>query len=736
MDTNNFITIGIDFGTSSFCSGGYSGRFSIIENDNSRELLNFLTKKPVEEANFSFGAISEEKIRSNLKDIVFDYKILLAKDYDEIIRENLERMPFHLEKSKQNRVRIILGNNSFEPEQILALFIEKIKDLAEKKFKKTVNSCVITVPCCFNNSERQAVIDSVNIAGIPNVSLINDNTAVATTLAYENKLIKGKNILIFNLGAYYLNLSICDIINGCIYIKASSSFPNMGGRKIDLTMARYLFKNTQNIDFKSENDKKKFFQILIFECEKAKIKLSYSDSTDITIMSILPNDQDFNATLSKKNFDEINEELFSKYLEHVQDLLNRINLKKDDLGEIIMVGGSSRIPKVRDLLSEFFSKNVNLSQNASEAVAFGAIIRAGFLSKQKLTSNNGYCYEEISSNNYFLNITMNDEEKFCLKKHWFENLPVVKNIDFYLKNQNIKFKLQLFEQEKLIWSKNFSGQVERGSFTLNVENNGIVNIDIKLLSNASKIELVNDEKKYCLSNDKKEVLSKWITEIKKQQEKKIQIQTVKNSIESSCYSLKQWLDGTFCQSSSEYYVLSKQLDDSLKSLKEKSNFAEIDEKLKYLEIIRQSVKNEKDTWSSLTCLRLNINVLIFKLENLQNLKDDNFERLERLKNYQKKLVLNEIISDNNELNKIIKDVYNDKEYIEQVILCQVYSLFESFKNDKKISGKNFVKICKKINIENCADKKNLEGKLKSILGSDLFEEIKSTESFSSLWNLI
>jgi len=338
------------------------------------------------------------------------------------------------------------SGEQFSPEEITSIVLRKLKESSEKHLGKEVTGAVISVPNGFTDSQRQATIDAVFLAGFNNYLLLNETTAAAIAYAYDKKIENTINILVYDLGGYYLNLSIIKIRNGVVEVISARSYPELGGQIYDFRMAEYLLKKIENSSNQNISKSPKVIQTLLVECEKAKRNLSNSLESYHEIDSLFEDDgEEFSFEFNREEFENINDDLFKQTISHVKRMIEDSQLEKKQIDEILLIGGSTRIPKIQLLLLEFFDgKAVNQTMNANETVVYGAAIQAAFLSGHKLKTNNGSKFLDNVNRKFSLKLFDNNDEdliEFLLKEN--HSLPL--NQTFVLK-KNLISTLFRFER--------------------------------------------------------------------------------------------------------------------------------------------------------------------------------------------------------------------------------------------------------------------------------------------------
>jgi len=377
--------IGIDLGTTFSCVGVFKkGRVEIIAND----LGNRITPSYVafSDTERLIGEAAKNQATLNPENTLFDIKRLIGRDYtDHTVQSDMKLLPFKiLNKNGKPNVRVqVKGDDKvFAPEEISAMVLTKMKEVAESYLGKKVSAAVITVPAYFNDAQRQATKDAGAIAGLNVLRIINEPTAAAIAYGFDQED-QEKNIMVYDLGGGTFDVSILTIDSGVFEVLSTAGDTHLGGEDFDQRVMQYLlkqFKKKGGVDCSKD---KKAIQKLRRESERAKRTLSQQHQAKIEIESFCQG-EDLSLTLSRAKFEELNMDLFKKTLKPVQQTLEDAKLSKGEIDEVILVGGSTRIPKVQQLLKDFFNgKEPNRGINPDEAVAYGAAVQAGVLSKDE-----------------------------------------------------------------------------------------------------------------------------------------------------------------------------------------------------------------------------------------------------------------------------------------------------------------------------------------------------------------
>jgi heat shock protein 5 len=375
--------IGIDLGTTYSCVGVMkNGRVEIIANDQGNRITpSYVAFTPDGER--LIGDAAKNQLTSNPENTVFDAKRLIGREWGEkSVQHDAKFFPFKLlERDNKPHIEVTVSEGTtkqFAPEEISAMVLTKMKETAEAYLGKKVTHAVVTVPAYFNDAQRQATKDAGVIAGMTVMRIINEPTAAAIAYGLDKK--EGEtNILVFDLGGGTFDVSLLTIDNGVFEVVSTNGDTHLGGEDFDQKVMNYfmgMYKKKKGKDIKKDN---RAVQKLRREVEKAKRTLSTQYQVKVEIESFFDG-EDFSETLSRAKFEELNMELFKSTLKPVKRVLEDAGMQKDEINEIVLVGGSTRIPKVQQLVKNFFDKKEpNTGINPDEAIAFGASVQAGIL---------------------------------------------------------------------------------------------------------------------------------------------------------------------------------------------------------------------------------------------------------------------------------------------------------------------------------------------------------------------
>ncbi|GAM23468.1 hypothetical protein SAMD00019534_066430 [Acytostelium subglobosum LB1] len=376
--------IGIDLGTTYSCVGVWQNdRVEIIANDQGNKTTpSYVAFNDVERL---IGDSAKNQVALNPTNTVFDAKRIVGRNFsDPVVQADMKHWPFKVIASDNDRPVIQVDfkgeTKTFKPEEISSMVLIKMKETAESYLGKSVSNAVITVPAYFNDAQRQATRDSGMIAGLNVQRIINEPTAAA--IAYGLEKCKGmgeRNILIFDLGGGTFDVSLLTIEDGVFEVRATAGDTHLGGEDFDNRMVVHFVEEFKRKHKKDLMTNQRALRRLRTACERAKRTLSSSTNASIEIDALIDG-LDFYTSLSRARFEELNADLFRNCLDPVERVLKDAKMDKKSVNEIVLVGGSTRIPKVQHLLQEYFNgKELNKSINPDEAVAYGAAIQAAII---------------------------------------------------------------------------------------------------------------------------------------------------------------------------------------------------------------------------------------------------------------------------------------------------------------------------------------------------------------------
>jgi heat shock protein 5 len=375
-------TVGIDLGTTYSCVGVYkNGKVEIIANDQGNRITPSWVAFTEEER--LIGDAAKNQAAINPENTVFDVKRLIGRKYgDTTVQHDKKLLPYKIVDSGGKPYVEVLykkEKKTYSPEEVSAMVLTKMKEVAEAFLGKEIKNAVVTVPAYFNDAQRQATKDAGTISGLNVLRIINEPTAAAIAYGLDNKGGE-KNILVFDLGGGTFDVSLLTIDNGVFEVIATNGDTHLGGEDFDRRILDYVLKLFKKKSGKDASKDKKALAKLRREVERAKRALSNTHQQRIEIEGFFDG-ADLSETVTRAKFEELCMDLFKKTLGPVEKVLDDASLKKNQVDELVLVGGSTRIPKVQQLLQDYFNgKEPNKGINPDEAVAYGAAVQGGILS--------------------------------------------------------------------------------------------------------------------------------------------------------------------------------------------------------------------------------------------------------------------------------------------------------------------------------------------------------------------
>jgi len=380
------IGIGIDLGTTYSCVGVWQNdHVEIIANDQGNRTTPSYVSFTSEER--LIGEAAKSQAGQNHANTVFDAKRLIGKKFnDSTVQSDMKHFTYKvIDKESKPYIEVEYKGETkvFAPEEISSMVLTKMKEIAEAYLGTTVTEAVITVPAYFNDSQRQATKDAGLIAGLNVLRIINEPTAAAIAYGLDKKSSSEKNVLIFDCGGGTFDVSILTIDDTIFEVKATAGDTHLGGEDFDNKLVEYFVEEFKRKHKRDISDNKKSLRRLRTVCENAKRTLSSSSTASIEIDSLYEG-IDFASTITRAKFENLCESLFRKTMLPVEQVLRDAKMSKSNIDEIVLVGGSTRIPKIQQLLTEFFAgKELCKSINPDECVAYGAAVQAAILNGSK-----------------------------------------------------------------------------------------------------------------------------------------------------------------------------------------------------------------------------------------------------------------------------------------------------------------------------------------------------------------
>ena len=373
--------IGIDLGTTNSCVAVMEGNQPTVIINNEGERTTPSVVAFTDGGERKIGNPAKRQAITNPKNTIFSIKRFMGEKFDQVTKE-VERVPYSVKRGDNNTPRVDINGRLYSPQEISAIILQKMKKTAEDYLRQEVTEAVITVPAYFSDSQRQATKEAGKIAGLDVKRIINEPTAAALAYGLDKKN-KNMKVAIYDLGGGTFDISILELGDGVFEVKSTNGDTHLGGDDFDQVVIDWLAQ-----EFAADNggiDLKKdpmALQRLKEAAEKAKIELSNQLSTEINLPYIMPVDgipKHLVKTLTRAKFEMLCDDLFNKSIEPCRKALADAHLTASDIDEVLLVGGSTRIPKIQELVKNFFGKEPNKSVNPDEVVAIGAAIQGGVL---------------------------------------------------------------------------------------------------------------------------------------------------------------------------------------------------------------------------------------------------------------------------------------------------------------------------------------------------------------------
>lgn len=500
--------IGIDLGTTYSCVGVYQyGKVEIIANDHGFKTTPSWVAFNEEEQ--VVGHPAKYQASQNPENTIYDMKRLLGRLYnDQTVQADIKNWPFKI-ICDDGLPKVVIRRSGIDtalnPEEISAMVLTKMKQTAEAYLETSVNKAVITVPAFFSDSQRKATLEAAQKAGLEVMRLLNEPTAAAIAYATIKEDMRG-TILVYDLGGGTLDVSILTVTDAYYRVRATHGNTHLGGQDFSNNLLKYMMGVCKEKYKKDITHNKRAISRLMQECEDAKNKLSFAVQVKISV-DCLVDGIDFCESITRAKFNEINLDIFKATLESVTGAITSAEITKEEIDKIIMVGGSSRIPKLQSLLQQYFNKEAYTSINPDEAIAYGATVFAALCGGVDVRDKSNLIIQDIIPMSLGIG-TEEDYEVYSIVIARNSTIPVSKVRQYYTLHDNqttVTFPVyegEAPETKNNIFLEKFSindvpprpkGQ-EKFDVTFTIDTNGILRITGRNISTGNEVSIISVRK--------------------------------------------------------------------------------------------------------------------------------------------------------------------------------------------------------------------------------------------------